>query len=93
MTAIGAMRAIQEAGYSIPGDISIISIDDIETAQYLNPMLTTVHIPIEEMGQMAAKTLIDRIEGGHSLPMKINLPFYIANRESCGPAHPLRQRE
>jgi len=85
ITTIGAMRAFQEAGLKIPGDISIISIDDIDTAQYLNPMLTTIHIPVEEMGQITAKTLIDRIEGGHRLPMKINLPFYIAIRDSCAP--------
>lgn len=84
-TAIGAMRAIKEHGLSIPEDISVISIDDIDTAQYLTPMLTTVHIPVEDMGKMTAKILIDRIEGGHTLPMKVNLPYYIANRESCAP--------
>lgn len=85
ITAIGAMRAFQEAGLSIPKDVSVISIDDIDTAQYLNPMLTTVHIPVEEMGQMTAKILIDRIEGGHRLPIKMDLPFYIAARDSCAP--------
>jgi len=85
VTAIGAMRAFQEANLSIPADISLISIDDIDTVQYLTPMLTTIHIPVEEMGQMAAKTLIDRIEGGHRLPIKIELPFYIASRNSCAP--------
>lgn len=85
ITAIGAMRAIQETGCRIPDDVSVISIDDIDTAQYLSPMLTTIHMPVEEMGQMTAKILIDRIEGGHSLPMKVSLPFYLANRESCGP--------
>lgn len=84
ITAIGAMRAIQETGCRIPDDVSVISIDDIDTAQYLSPMLTTIHMPVEEMGQMTAKILIDRIEGGHSLPMKVSLPFYLANRESCG---------
>lgn len=83
ITAIGAMRAAQEAGLKIPRDLSIISIDDIDTAQYLNPMLTTVHIPVEEMGQMTAKILIDRIEGGHRLPIQISIPFYIAKRDSC----------
>lgn len=83
-TAMGAMRAVKERGFNIPENISLISIDDIETAQYLTPMLTTVHIPVEEMGQMTAKILIDRIEGGHTLPMKITLPYYIASRESCG---------
>ena len=46
-------------------------------------MLTTIHVPMEEMGQLAAKILIDRIDGGHTLPMKINLPFYLSKRESC----------
>lgn len=85
MTAIGAMRAIRDAGLKIPEDISVISIDDIDTAQYLSPMLTTIHVPIEEMGQMAAKTLIDRITGGHTLPMTIQLPFYLSQRDSCAP--------
>lgn len=88
ITAIGSMRAIKERGLAIPKDISIIGIDDIDMVQYLTPMLTTVHIPVEEMGQMTAKILIDRISGGHRLPIKMNLPFYIAKRESCGPCIP-----
>ena len=84
ITAIGAMRGIKDHGLKIPRDISVISIDDIDTAQYLSPMLTTVHIPVDAMGSTAAKTLIDRIDGGHTLPMKIYLPFHIAKRESCG---------
>lgn len=83
LTAIGAMKAIKEMGYRVPEDISIISIDDIDTAQYVSPMLTTVHVPMEELGKMTAKILIDRIENGKTLPLKIELPFYIANRESC----------
>ena len=67
----------------VPDDISIISIDDIDMSQYVSPMLTTVHIPINELGRMAAKTLIDRIEHGHSLPIKIDIPFTITKRESC----------
>lgn len=85
ITAIGAMRAISESGCRIPRDVSVISIDDIDTAQYLSPMLTTIHMPVEEMGQMTAKILIDRIEGGHRLPIRLTLPFYLASRESCSP--------
>ena len=83
ITAIGAIRAIQESGYQIPTDIAVISMDDIEIAQYVSPMLTTMHIPIEEMGRMTAKILIDRINNGHALPLKISLPYYMAKRESC----------
>ena len=80
ITAIGAIRAIHECGYRIPDDISVISMDDIEIAQYVSPMLTTMHIPIEEMGKMTAKILIDRIRNGHTLPLKMSLPYYMAKR-------------
>lgn len=83
-TAIGVIHALKEKNFRIPEDISVISVDDIETAQYLSPMLTTVHVPLEELGKITAKTLIDRINGGHRLPMRISLPFYIAKRDSCG---------
>lgn len=83
ITALGVIRAIKEEGLQVPKDISVISMDDIDIAQYVSPMLTSVHIPIEEMGIMTAKILIDRINNGHSLPLKISLPFYIAKRETC----------
>lgn len=93
LTAIGVMRALQEAGLKIPRDISVISIDDIDMAQYLSPMLTTIHVPIDEMGKITAKFLIDRIQGGHHLPMKISLPFYLAVRESCAPPRGSKSRQ
>lgn len=83
IAAIGVLRAIKDFGMKVPDDLSVISIDDINTAQYLSPMLTTIHVPMEEMGRLAAKILIDRINGGHILPMQIKLPFYLAKRESC----------
>ncbi|RGD91067.1 LacI family transcriptional regulator [Clostridiaceae bacterium AM27-36LB] len=52
-------------------------------------MLTTVHVPMTEMETIAAKILIDRINGGHTLPMQIKLPFYLAKRESCAPPRKL----
>ncbi|QHQ59482.1 substrate-binding domain-containing protein [Anaerocolumna sedimenticola] len=83
LTAIGAMKAIKEYGLNIPADVSIISIDDIDTAQYMSPMLTTIRVPMEELGKMTAKILIDRIENGKTLPIKVELPFSIITRESC----------
>ncbi len=82
-TAIGALKAVKEHGLKVPKDISFIGIDDIETAQYVSPMLTTIHIPMEELGKMAAKILIDRMEYGKSLPVKVELPFSLTIRESC----------
>lgn len=92
LTAIGAMKAIKEHGLRVPEDISIMSIDDIETAQYVSPMLTTVHVPMEELGKVTAKILIDRIENGKNLPMKIELPFSIITRESCKAISPSRKK-
>ena len=83
ISAIGAMRAFQEAGLSIPQDISVIGVDDIEISKYLDPPLTTIHIPVEEMGKMSAKILVDRINGGHKVPLKVTLPFHLEIRGSC----------
>ncbi len=82
-TAIGAMKAIKECGYRIPDDLSVISIDDIDTARYMSPMLTTIRIPMEELGKMSAKILLDRIENGKGINVKVELPFQIITRESC----------
>lgn len=86
LTAIGAIKAAAELGIRIPEELSVIGIDDIETCQYTTPMLTTIHIPMDELGIMTAKILIDRIETGKRIPMKIELPFQLIKRESCAPA-------
>lgn len=83
LTAIGAMKAAGELGRRIPEELSVIGIDDIETCQYTTPMLTTIHIPMEELGIMTAKILIDRIETGKRIPMRVELPFRLIKRGSC----------
>lgn len=82
-TAVGVIKALKEHGLRIPNDISVIGIDNIEIAQYVSPMLTTIHIPIDELGKTAARILIDRIEKKHHLPLRVEMPFYIVKRESC----------
>lgn len=82
--AIGAMKAIHEAGLKIPDDIAIVGLDDIEMASYVQPPLTTIHVPKEELGRFAVKILIDRIEGGHEMPVRLDIPFELIVRESCG---------
>jgi LacI family transcriptional regulator len=64
--AVGAYRAAQERGLTIPGDISIVGFDDIELARALNPPLTTVHVPGEELGRMSFERLRLLIEGAES---------------------------
>jgi LacI family transcriptional regulator len=60
--AIGAMRAIEDAGLNCPRDISVIGFDDIIVAEYFNPRLTTVRQPLHKMGWTAAQLLIKRIQ-------------------------------
>jgi LacI family transcriptional regulator len=81
--AIGAGRALKEAGLKVPKDIAIVGIDDIEMASYANPPLTTMKIYTEQMGQSAVKMLIERI-GGREVPLKVVLPSKLIIRSSCG---------
>lgn len=83
LVAIGAMKAIHKEGLRIPEDISVIGLDDIELSEYVTPGLTTIKVPKEELGKFAVKMLIDKIENGHNLPVRVNVPFALVERESC----------
>ncbi|WP_309067065.1 LacI family DNA-binding transcriptional regulator [Microbacterium sp.] len=61
--AFGLIRALHEAGRSVPDDVSVVSVDDIALAAYASPALTTVRQPFEDMGRAAALRLIERLEG------------------------------
>jgi DNA-binding LacI/PurR family transcriptional regulator len=63
ISAIGSMRAFREAGLHVPEDVSVVGFDDIQSAAYVSPGLTTVRQPLPRMGEIAARTLLDRIEG------------------------------
>ncbi len=65
--ALGAMKALREAKINVPTDCSIIAIDGIEVSEYMNPVLTTLCQPMEEMGEKSVKILTDIIEkkGSH----------------------------
>lgn len=65
---------------------SIIASDDIEEAQFSQPMLTTVNLPKEEMGKFALHLLLDRMHGGHKRVVRTELEGKLMIRESCGPA-------
>jgi DNA-binding LacI/PurR family transcriptional regulator len=61
ISAIGAIQALRESGKRVPEDVSVIGFDDIQSAAYQNPGLTTVRQPLRQMGVIAAETLLDRI--------------------------------
>lgn len=60
--ALGAMKALKEAGIDVPGDCSIVAIDGIEVSEYMNPVLTTLCQPMQEMGRQAVELLTGIIE-------------------------------
>ncbi|MBD1380312.1 LacI family DNA-binding transcriptional regulator [Metabacillus arenae] len=80
--AIGAMRALHESGIIVPQDISIISFDDIEAAEFLNPPLSTVKVHTGEMGKVAARLLYDRFNG-RNIPIRSILGTELVIRDSC----------
>ncbi|MGD8401712.1 MAG: substrate-binding domain-containing protein [Bacillota bacterium] len=84
LVAIGALKALHDAGLKVPGQMAVIGIDDIDLAAYFRPALSTVRVPKEDLGKFAVKILLDRIEGGHDLPVRLDLPFELVVRESCG---------
>ena len=61
ISAMGAIRALREVGLQVPVDVSVVGFDDIQSAAYQNPGLTTVRQPLREMGRIAAETLLRRI--------------------------------
>ncbi len=82
--AVGALRAIREAGYCVPGDISLASFDDMPFAARTDPPLTTVRQPIIKTGAVAAETLINLIEHPSQAPCQVILPTELVIRASCG---------
>jgi DNA-binding LacI/PurR family transcriptional regulator len=81
--ALGVMRALNENDIAIPGDISVVGFDDIDTASYVKPALTTIAVPTKELGRLAVKVMLDRLETGRGYAIRVNLPFVLVERESC----------
>jgi len=61
ISAIGAIRALREAGLRVPEDVSVVGFDDIQGAAFHNPALTTIRQPLREMGKIAAAAVLHRI--------------------------------
>jgi DNA-binding LacI/PurR family transcriptional regulator len=85
IVAIGAIRALREANLRVPEDISVVGFDDIRGATYVVPSITTVRQPLHKMGEIAATTLVERIEG-KEFPEEIRIEPEFVERESSGPA-------
>jgi len=82
--AIGAMRALREAGRRIPDDVAIVGYDDIPAAAYSHPPLTTIRQPMQQVGKVATRMLIELIDDPDAEREEILLKTELVHRNSCG---------
>jgi len=91
-SAIGAIRAIMDHGLRVPEDISVVGFDDIQSAAFHNPSLTTIRQPLNQMGVVAARILLQRIRGQATFPDAVPILPELVIRESTCPPSPRRGR-
>jgi len=82
-SAFGIIRAVSEAGLQVPGDLAIAGFDDIPLSSFMTPPLTTVRVPIREMGERAILRLRERIRQPDLPPEHITLPVEVVVRASA----------
>ncbi|HEX8710345.1 MAG TPA: LacI family DNA-binding transcriptional regulator [Terracidiphilus sp.] len=87
ISAIGAIRALKDAGLCVPRDVSVVGFDDILSAAYATPSLTTVRQPLAEMGKRGAQVLLERIaDRDKEFPPEVVMAPELVVRESTAPA-------
>lgn len=83
--AAGVINAVVHSGLRVPDDISVIGYDDRDIATFLKPALTTVRLPMSEIGSTAARLLIECVEKDVSLVDSTFVQCKLSVRDSCGP--------
>jgi len=84
ISAMGTIRALHEAGLSVPKDVSVLGFDDIQSAAYQVPSLTTIRQPLQKMGSTAAQLLLKKL-AGESIPASVQVSPELIVRESTAP--------
>lgn len=85
--AIGALSALREAHIAVPAEIAVAGFDDIPTARYMHPPLTTVRVDIHTLGERATRRLLEAVaqrRGGRNRKRRETVPVTLVIRESCG---------
>lgn len=85
MLAIGALRALREAGVSVPRDLSLITFDDMDLFPFVDPPITAIAQPAYQIGIEAARALISLLSGNQFVPREVVLPTEFRLRSSCAP--------
>jgi LacI family transcriptional regulator len=86
VSAMGSIRALHDAGLRVPRDVSILGFDDIQSASFQVPSLTTIRQPLKKMGSIGADALLRKL-AGEQLPHIIRVEPELIVRESTAPLH------
>jgi LacI family transcriptional regulator len=84
MMAVGAIRAVQAAGLTVPESVAVVGFDDIRLAELLSPPLTTIRQDMVGIGLAAGRALVEQIENPDETPPVLTLPVELVIRASCG---------
>ncbi|HEX9653012.1 MAG TPA: LacI family DNA-binding transcriptional regulator [bacterium] len=82
--AIGAMKCLKEHGLRVPEEVAVIGFDDIEDDFHIEPHLTTMRVPKEELGALAVRRIVEMIEAGKPGITTNHIPVELVVRKSCG---------
>jgi LacI family transcriptional regulator len=91
VSAIGAIRALQESGLKVPADVSVVGFDDIYGAAFHIPALTTIRQPLVRIGSLAAETLVARIASSEKAASVVEVEPELVVRESTAPPRSSRK--
>jgi LacI family transcriptional regulator len=86
VAALGATRAITDAGAKVPDDFSVVGFDDIHLAVFATPSITTIRQPLRQMGETAAQVLLEQLRANRKYPAEIAVEPELIMRESTGVA-------
>ncbi len=86
--AVGAMMGVHKAGYRVPDDVSVMGMDDLPQAAFQNPPLTTMHIPMREIGAASLDLLLNELGGMAMPPRRVEFACHIVKRQSTGAVRP-----
>jgi LacI family transcriptional regulator len=84
MMSVGTLLALRDLGLRVPDDVALVGFDDFEWTTLIEPPLTVVRQPVQEIGWCAAGRLLARMRGDRSQPRRIRLPTEFVVRGSCG---------
>jgi DNA-binding LacI/PurR family transcriptional regulator len=93
LMALGAIYAIQDAGLSVPEDVAVVGYDNRNFTKTVRPRITTVSMPVIEMGGVAAELLLKHIAEGRKEEEEIKVRGQLIIRETCGAPEDVRTQE